>query len=255
MNNIKKGILLTLVLIGQIAYSMVVEERGKRKFPEIEESAEEQVTKKQKISATSQLHDFFNAIWTGNLQNVKAILNSLSPEKQKELVNYVDANKWALQQAILGMPATDIGRSNYFQIIEELINRGANVNYFGQGKAGFINQPLLLQAIDKEDWELAKFLLSKGANPNITIVSDNTMTTIMNEINNRIDQKIEYIEKQLSNLAYLASLARSGQRVTRLEYSLYGEIANLKPQEYLKMENAGKAKLLELQRIKAELQQ
>jgi hypothetical protein len=234
---IKIASILAGLLAGQLIHSMVVEEKGKRKLTEIAEPEEGQAVKKQKIP---QIDEFFTALWAGNLETVKEILANLSPEEQKELVNYVDIKgRWPLQQVVSAMPAEHPARSKYFQLIQELVVKGADINYFNSGKAGFSNQPLLLQAASKEDWQLVKLLLSQGANPNITIIVDGQVTVLMDEISKQIEGKMRYIEKRLSELA---NAVCPGEEFVEMEECEV--VVNI-----TKMEDKGMAKILELEDI------
>lgn len=241
------GVFVYLVLVGQYTHSMELEERGKRKLPEIEEFATEKLAKKQKI-LIPQADEFYKAIRFGNLEKIKTILNSLSPEIQKELVNYADTKgKWPLQQVVLEIPAEHPSRSKYFQITQELIEKGADINYFGFGKTGFSNQPLLLQAIDKENWNLAGFLFSKGTNPNITIPVDGKEITLMKEISNRIDRKIRYIRGRLDKLNRFAHMG--------MKYVGPEQFEEMENQADIKeLERRGVDKITDILTLKARLQ-
>lgn len=171
------AILVTLVCIGQSAYTMEMEERGKRKSPETEEK--EQASKKQRRYPSDPspklpplprgIEIFFNAIQEGNLEKVNKILkivdNTQSLDKIKNFVNYDGRHdRWPLQLAMTGIRIDPTKKPIYFQIMKNLIIRGADVNYISKDFWSS-NRSLLAQAIDDEDWDKANFLLEWGAKP------------------------------------------------------------------------------------------
>jgi hypothetical protein len=201
------GILIGLCLVGPFAYpmEMEMEERGKRKSPEIEESAEkQQASKKIKMEAFQTfINTFFAAISEGNLEKVNTILNSLEPKNQKLLVNYFDksSDHWPLQlawSAILAHKAQTNTKPIYFAIMKKLIEKGANINYSHPWPFFPPGLPVLTQAVKAEDWDTVKFLLLWGADPDIK-----TPEVISGEIHHLsltdlIDKKIKSREDYLA---------------------------------------------------------
>jgi hypothetical protein len=206
MNNLKIiRILLGLALFARLAYSMEMEmeERGKRKSPEIEESAEkQQASKKIKMEAFQTLiNTFFAAISEGNLEKVNTILNSLPPEFQKKLVNYFEKSSghWPLQlawSAILAHKNQPNTKPIYFSIMKKLIEKGANINF--TSPSGVQKSTILEQAVRNEDWDTVKFLLLSGADPDL-IIRELSLGKIITSLLDIIDEKIQ---KHQSYLKY-----------------------------------------------------
>jgi hypothetical protein len=190
----KSTISLLLMFFVPMMHSMEkqLESASKKKRTDISATGEEQRIKEVSLK-------LINAVKNADLEAIQKLLNGLSKAEQKEVINYrTTLGDWALRRAVTeAWNAKDDARKHnlLFRIIEELIERGGNVDYVD---SAMTRQPLLMVAIINEDFDVAKLLLELGADPAIA-EHPIAATRYVSEYN-LPDAPINQVRKQMSSI-------------------------------------------------------
>jgi hypothetical protein len=220
---------------------------GEKRFP-----IEELPGKKQKQEfkpLPENIQEFFLVIGAGRLELVKEILDNLSPDDQKKLVNYVDetSGRWPLQLAMSGIFAQRASKASlsdkpiYREIMKSLASRGADINYIYIDYSGK-RKSLLSLAVKEDDWDTVGLLLNYfGINPDV-----------FPQLTNSINEKIKAIEARLKR-----KTSKKEQESGKAEIKKLQDIqaaANRNSKYYRELSEEERKKKLEQDRAKLEIE-